>query len=80
MGVHECHIAHMASRDRFEIVLTCKKCGFSGTAKVSENDYPFMRHPGFEIDEFPEGMSLAKYANHRKETMIKCFCGEIFHA
>lgn len=74
------HNADMASRDRFEIVLACPQCGNSGKAKVSENDYPFMRHPGFEIDEFPDGMKLEKYANHRKDTKIRCQCGEVFNA
>jgi len=70
----------MASRDEFEIKLTCPQCGNSGTALVSENDYAFMRHPGFMIDSFPEGMSLEKYSNYRQETLVRCKCGEVFHA
>lgn len=70
----------MAARDRFEIVLTCPKCGNSGTAKVSEDDYPFMSSPDFTFDDMPDGFSVFKRAEIRANNIIKCKCGEKFNA
>jgi len=68
----------MAARDRFEMDINCPSCGVGGTAQVSEEDYPFMRNPGFRVDAFPEGLSEAKRAPYRHETEVKCQCGKVF--
>jgi hypothetical protein len=31
------------ARERYNVSIICPNCGQSGTLKVSENDYPFMR-------------------------------------
>lgn len=61
-----------ASRDRFTIDLKCPKCGKPGTAEVSEDDYPFMRSPGFRIDQIPDGFVETRYSDRRVETFVKC--------
>jgi hypothetical protein len=60
----------MAARDRFEVQVTCPKCGAQGEAKVSEDDYPFMRSPRFSVDELPAGFEVSKRAAHRKDTVL----------
>ena len=70
----------MAARDRFEIGLTCPKCGNSGIAKVSEDDYPFMRSPHFTFDDLPEGFSVMYPAPIRRNNIVGCKCGETFNA
>ena len=72
------NIRHMAARDRFEISLECPKCGSQGVAKVSENDYPFMRNPGFEVDSLPSGFKVIEHSNFRNKTKVGCECGEAF--
>jgi len=62
----------MAARDRFELDLTCPQCGATGTAQVSEDDYPFMRSPHFRIDEIPAGFVMTKAAATRHETEAMC--------
>ena len=70
----------MAARDRFTVDLRCPKCGRSGIANASEDDYPFMRSPRFVDDELPDGFEGSGRAKTRAETMLKCECGEQFHA
>ncbi|MFC4273355.1 hypothetical protein GQF03_09195 [Sneathiella chungangensis] len=65
----------MAARDRFTINITCNSCGNEGEAEASENDYPFMRHPGFRFDALPEGIIVIKEDNFRAKTVLKCQCG-----
>ena len=69
----------MAARDRFTRQITCPKCGVIGTAEVSEDDHPYMRSPGFSVDDLPPGFKVEKESNWRHETYIKCDCGEVFH-
>jgi hypothetical protein len=58
----------MASRDRFEVEMKCPKCGAVGVAQVSENDYPFMGNPGFNVDVVPDGFTITRTANIRART------------
>ena len=74
------HVSHMASRDRFTINIKCPECGHSGMADASENDYPFMRSPGFQYDSLPEGFGLAKLADFRENTFLRCRCSAEFAA
>jgi hypothetical protein len=69
----------MAACDRFELKLKCPKCGKTGVAQASDDDNPMKRHPGFEVDEFPNGFKLAKYSNSRQDTKVICQCGEVFN-
>jgi hypothetical protein len=40
----------MAARDRYNRDFTCKNCGEKGVVHISEDDYPFMRGPGRDVD------------------------------
>jgi hypothetical protein len=68
----------MAARDRWTLDLKCPKCGGAGVAKVSENDHPYMRDPGFNVDELPPGFALRRCSNYRHETQVECKCGRVF--
>jgi len=37
------------SRERYNVPLTCLKCGQKGILRISENDYPFMRKLDREV-------------------------------
>ncbi|WP_313452004.1 hypothetical protein [Brevundimonas sp.] len=70
----------MAARDRFELALHCKACNISGTADVSEEDHPWMRHPGFGVDSIPDDFRVTKASNYRQTTEIICVrCGTLVH-
>ena len=70
----------MAARDRFDIALKCPNCGNEGVARVSEDDYPFMRSPDFRIDSLPSGFIETKSAERRQDTEVMCFtCKTRFH-
>jgi hypothetical protein len=70
----------MAARDRFTLVLKCPKCGVSGVANVSEDDYPFMRSPRFAIDDMPKAFVETKSSDRRQETEVMCRdCKVPFH-
>lgn len=62
----------MAARDRWTTKLRCPKCGNSGEARMSEDDYPFMRSPGFSADDLPEGFTITKQAETQGGTEIVC--------
>lgn len=68
------------SRERYDTTLTCPECGHSGTARVSENDYPFMRSLDRTILNFPAGMSEAKPSRKENITHVLCKCGAEFDA
>lgn len=70
----------MAARDRYDVRLECPKCGNSGTAEASENDYPFMRSLDFRYDSLPDGFTVHQKSESRSETVLKCTCGEKFTA
>jgi endogenous inhibitor of DNA gyrase (YacG/DUF329 family) len=38
------------ARERYEVSIECPQCGQTGTLKVSENDYPFMRKLNRAVD------------------------------
>lgn len=70
----------MAARDRWTTTLTCPNCGQSGVAKCSEDDYPFMKSPGFWFDELPDGFKGGHSKNDTKAgTYIICRCGTEFN-
>ncbi|TWI73608.1 hypothetical protein IQ16_01746 [Bradyrhizobium huanghuaihaiense] len=60
----------MAARDRFELNITCPNCGANGEARVSEDDYPFMRSPRFSVDELPAEFEVVKRAAHRQDVLL----------
>lgn len=69
----------MAARDRYTLTLKCPKCGASGVAEVSEDDHPYMRDPGFQVDELPEGFAMVKESVYRRENVAQHKpCGEKF--
>jgi hypothetical protein len=55
---------------RAMLQISCPKCGAKGEAKVSEDDYPLMRSPGFSVDELPAGFEVVKRAAHRQDTVL----------
>jgi hypothetical protein len=66
----------MAARDRYEIGLTCPKCGRRGTAEVSEDDHPYMRKPHFSVDEISEEFAVKKAGPNLLSTEFVCVvCG-----
>jgi hypothetical protein len=68
----------MAARDRYTWSLKCPGCGHSGKAEVSEDDHPYMRDPGFRVDELPSGFKVIAASFWRHETIIGCQCGTRF--
>jgi hypothetical protein len=62
----------MAARDHFTIKLACPSCGQTGTAQVSEDDYPFMSSPRFSVDELPEPFVVTTRAETLSGTVISC--------
>ncbi len=66
----------MASRDHFTIKVRCPKCGNHGEARVSEDDYPFMKSPGFRVDRDADGFTYTQTGDSKSETKFKCLmCG-----
>ena len=68
----------MATRDSFEITITCPGCGLTGKAMASEKDYMFMRNPDFRVGKLPEDFMLEEEADRREDTEVRCRCREIF--
>jgi hypothetical protein len=68
----------MAARDRSTLDIKCPACGRSGVAKVSEDDHPYQRDPGFRVDEMPVGFAEAFASHYRHETQVRCDCGKVF--
>lgn len=62
----------MAARDRYTINLKCPKCGKTGVAEVSEDDYPFMSSPRFSVDALPPGFAVTKKGTNAVNTVISC--------
>ena len=62
----------MAARDRSEYNIRCTTCDKTGVLKTSENDYPFMRKLGFQVDALSEGFKVAKLGNSSVDTDIIC--------
>lgn len=60
--------------------LGCKNCQTSGTARVSEDDHMYMKHPGFQVDHCPEGFIVTKETVYGHELEIACAsCGVRVH-
>ncbi|MNQ75879.1 hypothetical protein D3C85_906870 [compost metagenome] len=62
----------MAARDRWERSLSCPKCGLTGPADISENDYPFMRRPDRTIDYLSNGFRVVQPALPSAMPEIHC--------
>lgn len=68
----------MAARDRYTLDLKCPKCGRTGFANVSEDDYPFMRSLRFSVDAISPGFRVQKEGKSALDTVIVCAgCGEV---
>lgn len=63
------------SRERYEMRMTCPKCGHSGMARISENDYPFMKSLDRTVTDFPAGFSEGKPSRVENITHVRCQCG-----
>jgi hypothetical protein len=68
----------MAARDYDDITIKCPKYGKGGIAHVSTGDHPYMRSDEFMVHELPDGFTIKKESKWRRETTVKCSCGEIF--
>ncbi len=66
------------ARERYETVMTCPKCNNSGTASVSENDYPFMRSLDRTVVSFPKGFRIGEPSRKENVTNVICECGHVF--
>ena len=78
MARSKCNIRIMAARDRYSLSLRCPKCGKTGEAQVSEDDYPFMKKLHFTVDLVPEGFKVTKLGENAASTEISCVaCGEV---
>ena len=62
----------MAARDRFTIDVKCPKCGVKETVRVSEDDYPFMRSPGFSVDSTPANFTYKQTGDSMSQTTFTC--------
>lgn len=62
----------MAARDRWKRSLACPKCGLTGTADISENDYPFMQRADRTIDALSDGFRVVEPAAPRAMPEIHC--------
>jgi len=69
----------MAAKDRYDVSVTCPKCGEKGVLHISENDYPFMRRLDKEVDSV-DGNFSAKVINDSDVSLICGNCGEKFTA
>jgi hypothetical protein len=45
----------------------------------SNDDIPRLHDPAFRVDDYPEGFSEAKRSVNRKETLVRCDCGQEFY-
>ena len=63
----------------FDLSLKCPGCGREGVsrASVGERAY-YLRHAGFQVDEYPAGFSEAKRSGFQQETEARCSCGSVF--
>jgi len=60
------------------MTIKCPKCGNAGAAQVSTGDHPYMRSEEFQVDEFPPGFELERFGKNRRDTEVRCKCGEVF--
>ena len=67
----------MAARDRYDVGISCPKCTNTGELHLSENDYPFMKNLGREVDGV-EGQFLAEMQGDLDIKITCQLCGEIF--
>ncbi len=67
----------MAARDRYDINVTCQKCGEKGVLHVSENDYPFMRRLDKTIDSV-DGNFTVKIIGESDVSLTCGSCDEKF--
>jgi len=67
----------MASKDRYERNINCPKCNGNGILHISENDYPFMKKLGRNVDSV-EGEFDAKMHGEFDIKIICKNCGEEF--
>lgn len=69
----------MAARDRYDVNITCPKCGQKGVLHVSENDYPFMRRLDKTVDSV-DGNFTAKITGESAVGLTCDNCDEKFIA
>jgi hypothetical protein len=62
----------MAARGSYRVNLTCPKCGRSGEANVSEDDYPLMGSVRFRVDAVSEGFALKAEGENTSTTEFIC--------
>ena len=68
----------MTARDRWVVPLKCRKCGKTGEARVSEDDYAFRRDLDFDIDEVPPGFRVKSVGRNNSSSEIVCTdCNEL---
>ena len=68
------------SRERYNIDIMCPKCGAMATARISENDYPFMSKLDREIISVSDNFKILGRSKQEDLTYLKCACGNVFEA
>ena len=65
------------SRERYNVEIDCPECGQTGTLRVSENDYPFMRKLDRDVC-VTQGDFEAKMLNENDAEIVCKACGKVF--
>ena len=66
----------MAARDRWTVSLACVACETTGEARVSEDDYPFMKQLDFRVDSIDPGFVVKRAGDSSTLTEYACAtCG-----
>ena len=61
-----------AQRDSYRLDLRCPQCGKTGTAAVSEEDYPFTQNRHFSLDSLTPGFRAENVGNDVTKMKIIC--------
>lgn len=64
--------------ERYDQAMTCPQCRHTGTARISENDHPFMRRLDRTVVSFPDGFEDAGASGKEDVTRVLCKCGYFF--
>ena len=65
------------AKERYNAAIECPNCKQSGTLRVSENDYPFMRKLDRSV-QCSEGDFEAKMVNESDAEVTCKKCGHVF--
>ena len=52
--------------------MKCPTCGHAGVADVSAANHHHLRDPAFQVDLCPDGFSVERQSDYRRETLVRC--------